>query len=234
MIWGRFGALWAPSRPPNQPQTAPTGPRTTSKCSHMSCSHIHKAPTKAPNTETNKHRFWSAPGRSPSRWSSDEEGLQLRCWSSWAHVQALHVQLPLTAMSSRECIVILFTQWCWRRNTPRCAAVPREGPLTPSPKASSEAPSDFRQGDAALIRDLAAPPQDDSGQRHAILGPGDDTLTSMPSGRSTCGCTPRRRALRSAPFAPKPRAEMAAEAQVLPAEGLEPKWLRVTQRCFRA
>ncbi len=43
-IWGWFGALWAP----NRPQTIPTGTRTTSNCSHISCSHIHRSPTIAP------------------------------------------------------------------------------------------------------------------------------------------------------------------------------------------
>jgi hypothetical protein len=36
-IWGPLG----PTPAPNRPQTIPTGLRTTSECSHMSCSHIH-------------------------------------------------------------------------------------------------------------------------------------------------------------------------------------------------
>ena len=41
--------LWGPKGPkpaPNRPQTTPAGPRTTSNCSHMSCSHVHRHTTQ--------------------------------------------------------------------------------------------------------------------------------------------------------------------------------------------
>ncbi len=42
-----LGPVWGPLGPkpaPNRSQTIPTGPRTTSNCSHMSCSHVHRSP----------------------------------------------------------------------------------------------------------------------------------------------------------------------------------------------
>ncbi len=42
-----FGPIWGPKgfkHAPNQPQTTPDGARTTSNCSRMSCSHIHRSP----------------------------------------------------------------------------------------------------------------------------------------------------------------------------------------------
>jgi hypothetical protein len=47
VVWGRIEPDWVPKGPhidPNRSQTTPTGPRTTSNCSHMSCSHIHRSP----------------------------------------------------------------------------------------------------------------------------------------------------------------------------------------------
>ncbi len=54
-MYGCGWSIWAPvwgsksfTKPaPNRPQTIPTGPRTTSNCSHMSCSHIHGPPVTA-------------------------------------------------------------------------------------------------------------------------------------------------------------------------------------------
>ncbi len=43
-----FGPQTGPKSTPNRPQTTPTGPRTISNCSHMSCSHIHRSPTACP------------------------------------------------------------------------------------------------------------------------------------------------------------------------------------------
>ncbi len=42
---GAFGVDLAPVWNPLGPKPAPNGPRTTSNCSHMSCSHVHRSPT---------------------------------------------------------------------------------------------------------------------------------------------------------------------------------------------
>ena len=52
VVWGRFGAGLGPCGPRSSSKTTPndpdrTGPRTTSNCSHMICSHIHRSPTGA-------------------------------------------------------------------------------------------------------------------------------------------------------------------------------------------
>ncbi len=44
VIWGRLWADLGPRPAPNRPQSTPTGPWTTSNCSHMSCRHIHRSP----------------------------------------------------------------------------------------------------------------------------------------------------------------------------------------------
>ncbi len=48
-IWGNLGPVWGPKGPkpaPNRPQMTPAGPRTNSNCSHISCSHIHRSPSR--------------------------------------------------------------------------------------------------------------------------------------------------------------------------------------------
>jgi hypothetical protein len=44
-IRGRIGAQKSPKLASNRLQTTPTGPRTTSNCSRVSCSHTHRSPT---------------------------------------------------------------------------------------------------------------------------------------------------------------------------------------------
>jgi hypothetical protein len=44
-----------PQAGPNRPQTTPTGPRTTSNCSHISCSHIPRSPNEVSTSHLYNH-----------------------------------------------------------------------------------------------------------------------------------------------------------------------------------